>query len=230
VRTAGIDREKSSEQSEFETNELDTEESEIAMNQGLNRVTLFGHLGADPELRKLPSGTSLLRMRLATNYSFLTKEGAREDRTDWHTVIMWGARGEGLARILSKGQALIVEGQIRTHSYEKEGEKRYATDIHADNVILTGRRPDADTRRDGDEHETLPFGPSAADLRDDDDDSHERSGGRRAPDDFEPVSHGDGARPPRSDGGASASEPPPPPPPPRKKTRSPSSAPAMAMA
>jgi single-strand DNA-binding protein len=114
------------------------------MNQGYNRVTLFGNLGGDPELRRLQSGKALLRMRLATNTSWLNKEGVREERTEWHTVLVWGGRAEGLARILKRGSFLLVEGTLRTHSYEKDGEKRYATEVHADDVILGGRRRPTD--------------------------------------------------------------------------------------
>src|SRR5690242_7098655 len=114
-------------------------ERETIMSKGLNRVTLFGNLGHDPELRTLASGRSLLRMRLATSESYDTKEGAREERTDWHTIVLWGPRAEGLARILKKGSLLLVEGQIRTTSVEKDGEKRYFTDIYADNIVLGGR-------------------------------------------------------------------------------------------
>lgn len=134
------------------------------MSEGLNRVTLFGNLGADPELRRLPSGTSLLRMRLATNHTFVNKEGVREERTEWHSVVLWGPRAEGLSRFLSKGSGLIIEGQLRTSSYDKDGDKRYSTEIHADNVIFAGRRGTADHRRD-DDAEPLPFGLTTADLR-----------------------------------------------------------------
>jgi single-strand DNA-binding protein len=64
----------------------------------------------------------------------------RQERTDWHSVVVWGKRGEALAKILAKGSSLFVEGSLRTSSYEKGGEKRYKTEINATNVILTGGR------------------------------------------------------------------------------------------
>lgn len=106
------------------------------MNNGVNRVTLIGTLGSAPELRSLPSGRGLLKMRLATADSFLNKDGILEERIDWHDVVLWGLRAEGLARVLRKGSLLLVEGQVRTTSIEKDGETRCFTEIHADNVVL----------------------------------------------------------------------------------------------
>jgi len=109
------------------------------MAEGLNRVMLLGNLGADPELRVTPSGQSILKLRLATTESYLDRNNTRQERTDWHSVTIWGKRGEALAKILAKGSSLFIEGRIQTSSYEKNGEKRYRTDIVANNVVLTGR-------------------------------------------------------------------------------------------
>src|ERR1700677_4110809 len=110
------------------------------MAEGLNRVMLLGNLGADPELRVTPGGQSILKLRLATTESYLDRNNARQERTDWHSVTVWGKRGEALAKILAKGSSLFVEGRIQTSSYEKNGEKRYRTDIVANNIVLTGGR------------------------------------------------------------------------------------------
>jgi single-strand DNA-binding protein len=111
------------------------------MAEGLNRVMLLGNLGADPELRYTQGGQAVLNMRLATTESYLDKDKVRRDRTDWHNVVIWGKRGEALAKILAKGSTLFIEGSIRSSSYEdKEGNKRYKTEIVANNVILTGGR------------------------------------------------------------------------------------------
>ncbi len=109
------------------------------MAEGLNRVMLLGNLGADPELRVTPGGQSILKLRLATTESYLDRNNTRQERTDWHSVTVWGKRGEALAKILAKGSSLFIEGRIQTSSYEKNGEKRYRTDIVANNIILTGR-------------------------------------------------------------------------------------------
>lgn len=131
------------------------------MSNGMNRVTLFGNLGADPELRKTPSGVSVLKARLATNRTWITKEGVREQDTQWHPIVVFGARGEGLSRILRKGSLLLVDGRLQTHCYEKDGVRRYYTEVVAENVILGGRgtrhpaapeyaEPDAEARQAAD--------------------------------------------------------------------------------
>ncbi len=110
------------------------------MADGLNRVMLLGNLGADPELRFTQSGQAVLNMRLATTESYLDKDKVRRERTDWHSVVMWGKRGEALAKILTKGSSVFIEGSLRTSSYDnKEGQKVYKTEINANNLILTGR-------------------------------------------------------------------------------------------
>jgi single-strand DNA-binding protein len=109
------------------------------MADGLNKVMLLGNLGADPELRVTAGGQSILKLRLATTESYLDKNNTRQERTDWHSVTVWGKRGEALGKILAKGSSLFIEGRIQTSSYEKNGEKRYSTDIVANNIILAGR-------------------------------------------------------------------------------------------
>ena len=112
------------------------------MSEGLNRVTLLGNLGADPELRVIAGGQAVLKMRLATTETYLDKSNTRQERTEWHSVTLWGKRGEALSKILAKGERILVEGRIETSSYEKDGEKRYRTEIIATNVILNGRGGD----------------------------------------------------------------------------------------
>lgn len=109
------------------------------MSEGLNRVTLLGNLGADPELRYTQSGQPVLNLRLATTESYLDSNRVRQERTEWHHVVIWGKRGEGLARVLSKGSRILVEGGLRTSSYDdREGVRRYRTEIFANNVIFAG--------------------------------------------------------------------------------------------
>lgn len=110
-------------------------------SDGLNKVMLLGNLGADPELRATQGGQSVLKLRLATSESFLDKQNERQERTEWHQVTIWGKRGEALAKFLAKGNKLFVEGRIQTSTYEKDGEKKYRTEVIANNVILLGGKP-----------------------------------------------------------------------------------------
>jgi single-strand DNA-binding protein len=111
------------------------------MADGLNRVMLLGNLGADPELRFTQGGQAVLNMRIATTESYLDKNKVRQERTDWHNVVVWGKRGEGLAKVLNKGSSIFVEGSLRTSSYDdRDGNKRYKTEVIANNIILAGGR------------------------------------------------------------------------------------------
>jgi single-strand DNA-binding protein len=111
------------------------------MAEGLNRVMLLGNLGADPELRFTQSGQAVLNMRLATTETYLDRDKVRKERTDWHNVVVWGKRAEALGKILNKGSSIFVEGSLRTSSYEdRDGNKRYKTEVVANNILLTGGR------------------------------------------------------------------------------------------
>lgn len=109
------------------------------MSEGLNRVTLLGNLGADPELR-MAGSSAVLEMRLATTETYLDRNKVKQERTEWHRVSLWGARAEALARLLSKGERILVEGRIETRTWEKDGVKQYSTGIVATNVVLLGGR------------------------------------------------------------------------------------------
>jgi len=109
------------------------------MAEGLNRVILLGNLGADPELRMTNGGTAVLNIRLATSETYLDRNKQRQERTEWHRVVIWGKRAEALGKILTKGDRILVEGSLRTSSYDdKDGHKRYTTEIVATNIVLSG--------------------------------------------------------------------------------------------
>lgn len=108
------------------------------MSEGLNRVMLLGNLAADGEVRYAQNGQAILKLRLATNESYLDKDKQRRERTDFHNVVVFGKRGEGLSKILQKGDSIFVEGSLRTSSYDKEGQKVYRTEVIAANIILAG--------------------------------------------------------------------------------------------
>jgi single-strand DNA-binding protein len=127
------------------------------MAEGINRVMLLGNLGQDPELRYTQGGQAVLNIRLATTESYIDKDRQRKDRTDWHTVVVWGRRAEALSKILSKGSSIFVEGSIRTSSFEgRDGQKRYKTEISAKNILLTGGGP----RRRNDANDPMPMDDS----------------------------------------------------------------------
>src|SRR5215207_1673799 len=117
----------------------DCKREKDAMAEGLNKVMLLGNLGDDPELKVTQGGQPVLKHGLATTESYLDRNNARQERTEWHSVTLWGKRGEALSKFLTKGERIFVEGSIRTSSYEKDGEKRYRTEVVANNIILAGR-------------------------------------------------------------------------------------------
>jgi single-strand DNA-binding protein len=121
------------------------------MSGGMNRTILIGNLGQDPELRYTKGQRAVLRLRMATTESYLNRENNREQRTDWHSVVVWGKRGEALNKILGKGDRIGVEGRIQTRSWEaNDGSKRYATEVVANNVLLLGSRSGNDARSNDD--------------------------------------------------------------------------------
>lgn len=105
----------------------------------VNKVILIGNLGADPELKYTPSNRPLCNLSVATNEVFKDKSGQRQERTEWHRVTVWGDQAETCSKYLAKGRSVYVEGRLQTRSWDdKEGKKRYSTDIVADRVVFLG--------------------------------------------------------------------------------------------
>ena len=118
------------------------------MAEGLNKVMLLGNLGADPEFRTTPTGQAVLKLRLATSENYLDRNRQRQERTEWHSCTIWGKRAEALSRILSKGDRLYIEGRIQTSSYDdRDGNKRYRTEIIATDIKLQGGSARGETER-----------------------------------------------------------------------------------
>lgn len=140
------------------------------MADGLNRAMLLGNLGADPELRMTAGGQAVLKLRLATSESYLDKSKERQERTEWHNVVIWGKRAEGLGRIVRKGDRIFIEGALRTSSYDdREGVKRYRTEVIASNVILNGKAVGGARPARDDDAEPMAVGPGDGSFGDDDD-------------------------------------------------------------
>jgi len=106
--------------------------------EGLNKVILIGNLGRDPELTHTQSGQACLKLSLATSESYADKSGERQEKTEWHRVLVWGKRAEALGKFLAKGRSLCIEGSIEYREWEQDGVKKYMTQIRARNVILLG--------------------------------------------------------------------------------------------
>jgi single-strand DNA-binding protein len=104
----------------------------------VNKVILIGNLGADPELKYTPSSRPLCNLRIATTEVYKDKSGQRQEKTEWHRVTVWGDQAENCNKYLSKGRSVYVEGRLQTRSYDKDGQKHYATDVVADRVVFLG--------------------------------------------------------------------------------------------
>lgn len=104
----------------------------------MNKVILMGNIGKDGDLVVSKSGVATLKFSLATNKKFKNKDGELQSQTEWHRVTFFGKQAEGLAQYMTKGKQVLVTGEIRTSTYEKDGEKRYSTDIVGDNLEFCG--------------------------------------------------------------------------------------------
>ena len=112
------------------------------MSNSVNKVILIGNLGKDPELKYTPSGTAVAKFSLATNERFKDKAGEWQDRTEWHNIVAWARLAEIAGEYLKKGRSVYVEGRIQTHSWDDKqtGQKKYMTEIIANDLVLLGGR------------------------------------------------------------------------------------------
>lgn len=128
----------------------------------VNQVTVLGNLGRDPELRYTPTGKAVCNLSVATTYK--PKNGPQQ--TEWHRVVCWDATAENCAKFLVKGREVFVSGRLQTRSYDKDGSKRYSTEIMAERIVFVGQQkqqelPGAaaapDEGRPGDDDDHMPF-------------------------------------------------------------------------
>ncbi len=112
------------------------------MARGVNKVILVGNLGADPDTRYMPSGKAVTNIRVATSESWKDKQtGDMQERTEWHSIVMYDKLGEIAAEYLRKGSQVYIEGKIRTRKWQdKEGKDRYTTEVIADQMQMLGGR------------------------------------------------------------------------------------------
>jgi len=114
------------------------------MAEGVNKAILVGNLGKDPELSYTQSGVARCRFSLATNESYTNNVGERQERTEWHNIVVWGKLAETTAKFLQKGRQVYLEGRIQNRSYDdKEGNKRYISEINANRVTFLGSRSES---------------------------------------------------------------------------------------
>ena len=110
------------------------------MNTSNNRVQLTGNLGKDPEIKNLDKGGKLAKFSMATRDYFINRAGEKSEDTQWHYVVAWGKLAEQVEADLKKGSFVSIEGKLVTRSYEdKEGKKRYVTEVVAQDVVLNNR-------------------------------------------------------------------------------------------
>ena len=110
---------------------------------GINKVILIGNIGKDPEVRHLEGGAVVAKFPLATTETYRNKDGVRVDQTEWHNIVMWRGLAESAEKFLRKGSLVYIEGKIRTRSWDdKDGNKRYITEIVADTMTMLSRKQD----------------------------------------------------------------------------------------
>ena len=105
----------------------------------VNKVILVGNLGRDAELRYTPGGAAVATLNLATTEVWNDKAGQKQEKTEWHRIVLWGKQAESLQEYLTKGKQIYVEGRLQTRQWDdKDGNKRYTTEIKADRITLLG--------------------------------------------------------------------------------------------
>lgn len=108
---------------------------------GVNKVILIGNLGRDPEYRHMEGGIMVAKFPLATTETYRGKDGQRAEQTEWHNVVLWRGLAEAAEKLqLRKGHTVYIEGKIRSRTWEKDGVKRFSTDIVADNMTMLSKR------------------------------------------------------------------------------------------
>lgn len=107
----------------------------------VNKAIILGRLGVDPELKYTPGGAAVCTLSIATSESWMDKSGQKQEKTEWHRVVVWGKQAENCAQYLKKGRQAYIEGRIQTRSWDDQnGQKKYTTEINASTVQFIGER------------------------------------------------------------------------------------------
>ena len=126
----------------------------------VNKVILVGNLGKDAELRVTSGGASVSTFSIATSEVWNDKQGQRQEKTEWHRIVLWGKQAESLQEYLVKGKQIYVEGRLQTRQWDdKDGNKRYTTEIKADRITLLGGGAGSGGGRSMDRGGAQPSGP-----------------------------------------------------------------------
>ncbi len=135
----------------------------------VNKAILIGNLGADPELKYTPSGAAVANFNIATTEKWKDKDGQMQESTQWHRIVLWRRQAEIAKEYLKKGSQVYIEGRIETRSYEdKDGVKRYITEISGQRMQFLGSRSDSGGSRNNGQSEPPPAPPAGAGADDDD--------------------------------------------------------------
>lgn len=138
------------------------------MARGVNKVILIGNLGKDPEVFSFETGVKKVTFSLATTEIYRNKEGQDVEQTEWHNIVVWRSLADIAEKFLRKGSQVYIEGRIRYRTYEKDGQKKYITDIEADNINMLGARQNNEGNH-GYEHNSTAATPAAPVTPDTDD-------------------------------------------------------------
>lgn len=139
------------------------------MARGINKAILIGNLGKDPEIQNFDKGVKKASFSLATTETYRNREGQEMEQTEWHNIILWRGLAEIAEKYLRKGSQVYIEGRIRNRSYEKDGQKRYITEIEGDTLNLLGSRQPSDTAHYHENHPApQPAPPAPAQEPEDD--------------------------------------------------------------
>jgi single-strand DNA-binding protein len=129
---------------------------------GVNKVIIVGRLGQDPEIKQVGSGQSVARLNVATSENWTGKDGQKQERTEWHRIVVWGRQAENCAKHLSKGRQVYVEGRLQTRKWEdQQGQAKYTTEIVASTVQFLGGGAErsSEGRQASNDEQFNDFGP-----------------------------------------------------------------------